>query len=77
MESNESSISDINDSDSSSESDMSESNESSGSASSEEDFLSTAEPETTSSVTEFPPFFTEEHVPCFTVHTVTEPRGDV
>lgn len=81
MESNESSNrSDTDDADSSSESDISNSSESgdsesSESASSEEDFLTTAEPETTSSITVIPPS-THGHVTCFTVHLETEPRGD-
>lgn len=86
MESNESSnMTDKDDTDSSSESDMSKSSESSGSssndsesnesASSEEDFLTTAEPETTNSATVLPPLITTGHVTCFTVHRET-PRGD-
>lgn len=82
MESNESSYSsDVDNEDSSSESDMSNSSESSGSASSdsessEEDFLTTAEPETSSSITVRPSLSTHGHVTCFTVHPETEPRGD-
>lgn len=86
MESNESSDrSDTDDVDSASESDMSNSSDSSGSAtsdsessesaSSEEDFLTTAEPETSDSITVIPPT-PHGDVTCFTVHPETEPRGD-
>lgn len=88
VESNESSnSSDSDDSNSSSESDTSKSSESSGldtshsesneSALSEENFLITAEPEITSSITVLPPLPTEGHVTCFTLHLETlESRGD-
>lgn len=87
MESSESSNrSDTDNEDSSSESDASNSSESSGfatsdyesseSESSEEDFLTTDEPESTSSIPVTPPLPTDGRVTCFTVQPETELRGD-